>query len=95
MSIQSMFAVPAAFILVLASTASAAQDKPTSTTVSKPVTTLSKSAKHASKPAPLHDATVKTVKQEAETQSTPSTTPSTPVSERSYEGCHHGNDGDA
>ena len=91
MSIRSMFAVPAAFILVLTSTASAAQDKPTSMTVSKPVTTLSKSAKHASKPAP-QDATVKTVKQETQTQSTPSTTP---VSERSYEGCHHGSDGDA
>ena len=91
MSIQSMFAVPAAFILILASTASAAQDKPTSTTVSKPVTTLSKSAKPASKAAPVQDATVKTVKQEAK-QSTPVPTP---VSERSFEGCHHGSDGDA
>ena len=69
MSVQSMFAVPAALILVLASTASAAQDKSTSTTVSKPVTTVSKSAKPASKAAP-QDATVKTVKQEAK-QSTP------------------------
>ena len=91
MSIQSMVAVPAALTLVLASTVSAAQDKPTSTTASKPITTLSKSAKHASKPAAVQDATAKTVKQEAK-QSTPS---STPVSERSYEGCHHGSDGDA
>ena len=49
MSMPCLIAVPAAFILVLTSTASAAQDKPASATASKPVTTLSKAAKHASK----------------------------------------------
>ena len=78
MSIQSIFAVPVAFILVLASTVSAAQDKSTSTTVSKRHHSV-EIAKPASKAAPVEDATVKTVKQEAK-QSTPVPTP---VSERS------------
>ena len=94
MSILSLLAVPAAFVLVLASTATAAQDKPTSTTVSKPVTTLSKSAKQKPAAAPV-DATAKTVKQGTEKESSPSATQSTPVSERSYEGCHHSTDSDA
>ena len=94
MNIPSLIAVPAAIVLVLASTTSAAQDKASSTTASKPVTTLSKSAKQ--KPAvPLHDATAKTVKQGTDKESTPSSTQTAPVSERSYEDCHHSKDSDA
>ena len=96
MSMPSLIAVPAAIVLVLASTTSAAQDKPSSTTVNKPATTLSKSAKPVSKPAnALDNATVKTVKQGTEKESTPSATQSTPISERSYEDCHHSKDSDA
>ena len=91
MNIPSLIAVPAAIVLVLASTSSTAQDKPSSTTASKPVTTLSKSAKQ--KPAATVDnTTAKTVKQGAEKEATPSATQSTPVSD---EGCHHSKDSDA
>jgi len=40
-------------------------------------------------------ATVKTVKQGTEKQTAPSATQTTPVSERTYEGCHHSKDSDA
>ena len=94
MSMPSLIAVPAAIVLALSSMSSDAQDKSTSSTVSKPVTTLSKSAKQ--KPAPLpQDATAKTVKERVEKEGTPSTTQSAPVSDRSYEGCHHSKDSDA
>ena len=90
MNIPSLIAVPAAIVLVLASTSSTAQDKPSSTTASKPVTTLSKSAKQ--KPAATVDnTTAKTVKQGTEKESTPSAAQSTPVSD---EGCHHSKDSD-
>ena len=93
MRMPSLIAVPAAIVLALAATSSAAQDKPTSSTASKPVTTLSKSAKQ--KPAPVpQDATAKTVKERVEKEGTPSGTQSTPVSERSYD-CHHAKDSDA
>ena len=53
-------------------------------------------AQPVSKPAnALDNATVKTVKQGPEKESTPSATQSTPANERSYEGCHHGKDSDA
>jgi hypothetical protein len=95
MSHLSLIAVPAAFVLVVASTASA-QDKPSATTATKPVTTLSKAAKQATKPATVpQDTIARTVKQKSEKESAPSATQTTPVSERSYEGCHHGEDSDA
>ena len=94
MSMPSLIAVPVAFVLVLSSTASVAQDKPTSSTVSKPVTTLSKSAKQKPAAAPK-DATAKTVKQGTEKEGTPSATQTTPVSDRSHEGCHHSKDSEA
>jgi hypothetical protein len=63
-------AVPAAIVLVLASTSSKAQDTPTSSTASEPVTTLSKPAKQ--KPAAAIDnTTAKTVKQGSEKEGTP------------------------
>jgi len=91
MNIPSLIAVPAAIVLVLASTSSTAQDKPSSTTASKPVTTLSKSAKH--KPvATVDNTTAKTVKQGSEKEATPSATQTAPMSD---EGCHHSKDSDA
>ena len=94
MSMSSLIAVPAAIVLVLASTSSAAQDKPSSTTATKPVTTLSKSVKQ--KPAAgVDNTTAKTVKQGTDKESTPSATQTAPVSERSYEDCHHSKDSDA
>ena len=91
MSMPSLIAVPAAIVLALSYSSSDAQDKPSSPTVSKPVTTLSKSAKQ--KPAATVDnTTAKTVKQGAEKEATPSATQSTPVSD---EGCHHSKDSDA
>jgi hypothetical protein len=91
MSTASMIAIPAAIVLALASTATAAQDKPG---LSKPVTTLSKSAKQEPAAAP-QDAAVKTVKQGTEKEISPSATQSKPISDRSYEGCHHSKDSDA
>ncbi len=85
MKMPSLIVVPAAIVLALASTATAAQDK---STVSKPVTTLSKSAKQKPAAAP-QDAAVKTVKQGTEKETAPSATQSKPISERSYEGCEH------
>ena len=97
MSTPSLIAVPAAFVLVLTSTAVVAQDKPASTTASKPVTTLSKAAaKQATKATTVpQDTMAKTVKQRTEKESGPSGTQSTPVSERSYDECHHAKDSDA
>ena len=94
MSHRSLISIPVAIVLVLASTSSYAQDKSTPTTVSKPATTLSKSAKQ--KPAATVDnTTAKTVKQGTDKESTPSATQTAPVSERSYEDCHHSKDSDA
>ena len=93
MNIPSLIAVPAAIVLALASTSSTAQDKPTSSTASKPVTTLSKSAKPVSKPAnSLDNTTAKTVKQGTEKEGTPAATQGVPMSD---EGCHHSKDSDA
>ena len=95
MSIPSLCVVPAALVLVLASTAAAAQDKqPASTAAGKPVTTLSKAAKNVTKPSPLTDVTAKTANRTAEKSTTPSDTHSTPTNERPYEGCQ-GKDSDA
>lgn len=80
-----------AIVLVLASIATAAEDK---SAVSKPVTTLSKSAKQKPAAAP-QDAAVRTVKQGTEKEVAPSAVQSKPISERSYEGCHHAKDSDA
>ena len=91
MKMPSLIAVPAAVVLILVSTATAAEDK---SAVSKPVTTLSKAAKQKPAAAP-QDAAVKTVKQGTEKEVTPSAAQSTPVSDRSYEGCHHSKDSDA
>jgi len=53
-------------------------------------------AQPVSKPAnALDNATVKTVKQGTEKESTPSATQSAPMSEWPYEGCHHSKDSDA
>ena len=90
MKMPSLIVVPAAIVLVLASTVTAAEDKFTAN--SKPVTTLSKSAKQ--KPAAPQDAAVKTVKQGTE-GSTPSAVQGKPISERSYEGCEHSKSSDA
>ena len=95
MRMLSLIVVPAAFVLTLASTASAGQDKENPTNVGKPLTTLSKAAKHASKPATVaQDAMAKTVKQGSEKR-TPLGHAKSPVSERSYEGCQHAKDSDA
>ena len=91
MKMPSLIAVPAAVVLVLAATAATAEDK---SAVSKPVTTLSKSAKQKPAAAP-QDAAVKTVKQGAEKEVAPSAAQSKPVGERSYEGCEHGKSSDA
>ena len=96
MSISSPITIAAALVLVLASFPSTAQDKATLATASKPVTTLSKAAKQASKPTAVsHDAMAKSVQQRTEKEDAQSATQSTPVSERSYEGCHHAKDSDA
>ena len=92
MNMPSLIAVPAAIVVALASFATAAEDK--SRANSKPVTTLSKSAKQKPAAAP-QDAAVKTVKQGTEKGSTPSAIPSKPISERSYEGCEHSRNSDA
>ena len=91
MKMPSLIAVPAAVVLVLASTATAAEDK---SAVTKPVTTLSKSAKQKPATAP-QDAAVKTVKQGTEKETDPSAQQSKPISERSYEGCEHSKSSDA
>ena len=91
MKTPSLIVVPAAIVFVLASTATAAQDK---STASKPVTTLGKSAKQKPAAAP-QDAAVKTVKQGTEKEIAPSATQSTPVRDRSYEGCQNSKDSDA
>ena len=63
-------------------------------TVHKPATTLTKAAKQ--KPvAAVDNTTAKTVKQGSEKEGTPAATQSAPMSERSYEGCHHAKDSDA
>ncbi|MEO6744654.1 MAG: hypothetical protein ABIS28_09065 [Caldimonas sp.] len=87
----SLIVVPVALVLALASTASAAEDK---SAVSKPATTLSKSAKQKS-PATPQDTEVKTVKQGTEKEAASSAAQSKPVSERSYEGCEHSKSSDA
>ena len=92
MKTPSLTVVTAAIVLVLASTVTAAEDKFTAN--SKPVTTLSKSAKQKPAAAP-RDAAVKTVKQGTEKGSTPSAITSKPISERSYEGCEHSKSSDA
>ena len=94
MSMPSLIAVPAAIVLALSSMSSDAQDRPSSTTASKPVTTLSKATKQKPAAAP-QDATAKTVKEQTGKEGTPSATQTTPVSDRSYEGCHHSKDSDA
>ena len=94
MRMPCLITVPAAIVLALASMSSGAQEKPGATTVHKPVTTLSKSAKQKPAESP-QDATVRTVKQGTEKQTAPSATQTTPVSERTYEGCHHSKDSDA
>ena len=83
--------VPAAIVLALASTATAAEDK---SAVSKPVTTLSKSAKQKVAAAP-QDAAIKAVKQGTPKETDPSAAQSKPISERSYEGCEHSKSSDA
>jgi len=96
MRISTLIAIPATLIVTLASTASVAQSQSTSTTVSKPVTTLSKSAKVASKSRTAQQgAPVQAVNQASGKDSLPAATQSTPVTDRSYEGCHHSQDGDA
>ena len=91
MKMPSLIAVPAAVVLALAATAATAEDK---SAVSKPVTTLSKSAKQKPAAAP-QDAAVKTVKQGTEKEVAPSAAQSKPIRERSYEGCEHSKSGDA
>ncbi|MEO7337929.1 MAG: hypothetical protein ABIV63_15250 [Caldimonas sp.] len=96
MNISSLMSLPAALVLALASTASVAQDKPASTTASKPVTTLMKAAQADKRRATsLHDAPARTVKQVTETEMAPAAPKSMPLSERSYDECHHGKDSDA
>ena len=97
MSHPSLVAVPAALALALTCTVGWAQDKSTSTTAAKPVTTLSKAAsrdtqKTAAQP---QDATARKARQEADKAGTAAAQPVTPPSERSYEGCHHAKDSDA
>jgi len=91
MSMSSLIAVPAAIVLVLAATSSAAQDK---SATSKPETTLSKSSKQKPAATP-QDAAVKTLKQGTAKEVAPSAAQSKPVGERSYEGCEHSKSSDA
>ena len=85
MQTPSLIVIPAALVLVLASTGTAAEDK---SAASKPATTLSKSAKQKVAAAP-QDAAIKTVKQGTQTETDPSAAQSKPISERSYEGWEH------
>jgi hypothetical protein len=98
MSIASLIAVSAAFVLVAASTASAAEDKSNATSAHKPVTTLTKAARGVGTPKPataLSGVTVKTANEGRMNESTPAAKPGTATtSERSYEGCQ-GKDSDA
>jgi len=91
MRMPSLIAIPAAIVLVLAATSSAAQDK---SATSKPETTLSKSSKQKPAATP-QDAAVKTVKQGTAKEVAPSAAQSKPVGERSYEGCEHSKSSDA
>ena len=91
MKMPSLIVVPAAIVLVLASTATAAEDK---SAASKPETTLSKLAKQKSAAAP-QDGAVKTVKQGTEKEVAQSAAQSKPISERSFEGCEHSKSSDA
>ena len=91
MKMPSLIAVPAAVVLILVSTATAAEDK---SATSKPETTLSKSSKQKPAATP-QDAAVKTVKQGTAKEVAPSAAQSKPVGERSYEGCEHSKSSDA
>ena len=91
MKMPSLIVVSAAVVLVLASTATAAEDK---SVTGKPATTLSKSAKQKTAAA-SQDAAVKTVKQGPEKEIAPSAAQSKPSSGRSYEGCEHSKSSDA
>ena len=91
MKMPSLIAVPAAVVLILVSTATAAEDK---SATSKPETTLSKSSKQKPAATP-QDAAVKTLKQGTAKEVAPSAAQSKPVGERSYEGCEHSKSSDA
>ena len=97
MSHSLLIAVPAALALALACTVTAAQDKPTSTNAAKPATTLSKAAaRDAQKVSQqTQDATARKAKQEADKAGTAAAQPIAPVSEQSYDGCHHAKGSDA
>jgi hypothetical protein len=89
----SVFAIVPAVVLALASTTTLAQDKPSSASANKPMTTLSKHAKPAvSVAAPVNSVGTKAPGQSASKQSAPER--STPVGDRSYDGCQ-GKDSDA
>ena len=90
MSIPSLIAVPLALILAGASTVSAAQDKSSAIIVSKPVSKPAKTTKSATPQQPVP---VKASNSAPAKDATPATTQ--PLSERSYEGCHHGEGSDA
>ena len=96
MRTSTLTAIPATLILVFASTASVAQTQSGPTTVSKPVTTLTKPAKVASRSVTAQPgAPAKAGNQASGKDITPAAAQSTPMTERSYEGCHHGQDSDA
>lgn len=96
MRISTLIAIPVTLIVVLASTASVAQSQSTSTTVRKPVTTFTKTAKVGSSSRTTQQgAPAQAVNQASNKDSLPAATQSTPMTERSYEGCHHRQDGDA
>jgi len=97
MSHSSVIAVPAALCLAVACTVTTAQDKPTSTNAAKPATTLSKAAARDTQKTSMQtqDAAARKAKQEAGKAGTAAAQPIAPVSERSYDGCHHAKDSDA
>ncbi|MEQ1806387.1 MAG: hypothetical protein ABL900_13510 [Burkholderiaceae bacterium] len=99
MKFLSVLTVPAAFALIVASTASAAQDKPNTAAATKPSSTANASAK--AKPTWQGSTQLKntlnspsTERSAGKPQSTPEVTRAAPAGEGGYKSCH-GKDSDA
>lgn len=89
----SVFAIPAAIALVLASAASTAQDKPATTSAKKsnaPVSSPSTAAKSTGQaPTPLNSTNTKALNERSgANQSPPTTNRIAPASERGHGSCH-------
>ena len=99
MKFLSVLTVPAAFALIVASTTSAAQDKPNTAATSKPSSTANAPAK--AKPTWQGSTQLKNTlnapsneRNAVKPQSTPEVTRVSPVGEGTYKSCH-GKDSDA